>query len=50
MSTFKAIRGHPIKSYAGNPANPKEGQIWYNSTTKKLMCRNNSATLTITTS
>ena len=36
MSTFKAIKGHAIKSYAGNPANPKEGQIWYNSTSQTL--------------
>ena len=50
MSVFRTIQGFAIRSYAGNPANPLEGQIWYNSSTQKLMCRNNSATLTITTS
>ena len=50
MSIFRTIQGQAIRSYAGNPANPVTGQIWYNSVTQKLMCRTNAATLTITTS
>ena len=50
MTLYRNIQGFAIKSYAGDPANPKEGQVWYNSITKKLRARNNSATITITTS
>ena len=50
MSIFRTIQGQPIRSYAGDPANPVTGQIWYNSVTQKLIARTNSATLTITTS
>ena len=50
MSIFRTIQGQAIKSYAGNPANPVTGQIWYNSVTQKLRARNNSATITITVS
>ena len=50
MSIFRTIQGQAIQSYAGDPANPVTGQIWYNSVTQKLRCRTNSATLTITTS
>jgi|11BtaG_2_1085332.scaffolds.fasta_scaffold05189_2 hypothetical protein len=49
MASYRNIHGHAIKSYAGDPSNPLEGQVWYNSVTKKLRCRNNSSTLTITT-
>ena len=48
MSLFRTIQGQPIRSYAGDPANPVTGQIWYNSVTKTLRCRTNTATLTIT--
>ena len=50
MSIFRTIQGQAIQSYAGDPANPVTGQIWYNSVTQKLRARNNSATITITTS
>ena len=50
MSIFRTSRGMAIRSYAGDPANPITGQIWFNSTTGKLRCRTNAATLTITTS
>ena len=49
MTVYRTLQGFAIKSYAGDPANPKEGQIWYHSVTKKLRGRNNSATITITT-
>ena len=50
MSIFRTIQGQAIKSYAGDPANPVTGQIWFNTVTNKLRARNNSATITITTS
>jgi len=36
MATFKEIRGQLIKKYTTNPANPLEGQMWYNNTTGTL--------------
>jgi len=36
MSTFKEIAGRNIRSYTTDPANPQEGQIWYNSTSQVL--------------
>ena len=36
MATFKEIRGQLIKKYTTNPADPLEGQMWYNSTTGTL--------------
>ena len=36
MSTYRALKGYNIKKVSSNPANPKEGQIWYNSTTSQL--------------
>ena len=50
MTIYRTLKGQAIKSYAGDPANPITGQIWYNSVTKQLRGRNNSATITITTS
>jgi len=32
MTTFKEIRGQLIKSVSTDPANPQEGEIWYNNT------------------
>ena len=49
MSIFRTIQGQAIRSYAGDPANPVTGQIWYNTVTQTLRCRTNAATLTITT-
>jgi len=36
MTTFKEIRGNLIKSTSTDPANPQEGQFWYNSTSQVL--------------
>ena len=36
MSTYRTVKGYNIKKVSSNPANPKEGQIWYNSTTSQL--------------
>jgi hypothetical protein len=32
MTTFKEISGQLIKTLSSDPANPQEGQIWYNNT------------------
>ena len=32
MTTFKEISGQLIRTLSSDPANPQEGQIWYNST------------------
>ena len=32
MTTYRQAKGYRIKSVASDPDNPKEGQVWYNST------------------
>ena len=34
MTTYRQVKGYSIKSVSSDPANIKEGQIWYNSSTK----------------
>ena len=36
MATYRAVKGYSIKSVSSDPANIKEGQIWYNSSAKKI--------------
>ena len=36
MATYKEIKGTQIESLASDPANPVEGQVWYNSTSAVL--------------
>ena len=36
MTTYRALKGYSIKSVTSDPANTKEGQIWYNSSTKSI--------------
>ena len=36
MATYKEIKGFKIKSLATDPANPLEGEMWYNSTSGTL--------------
>jgi len=36
MATYKEISGLNIKSLASDPANPLEGEMWYNSTSGTL--------------
>ena len=43
MSTYRAVKGYNIKKVSSNPANPKEGQIWYNSTTSRLKAQQSLA-------
>jgi len=36
MSIYRTVKGYSVKSVSSDPANVKEGQIWYNSTTKVI--------------
>jgi hypothetical protein len=36
MSTYRALKGYSVKSLTSDPANPNEGQVWYNSTAKTI--------------
>jgi len=38
MATYKGIKGIPIETIAGDPANPIEGQVWYNSSSNDMKC------------
>ena len=50
MATYIGIKGVAIQSVAGDPANPTEGQIWYDTTNNRLRGYNGSANVTITAS
>jgi hypothetical protein len=39
MSTYLELKGGNIKRVDSDPANPKEGQIWYNDTTNKIRAK-----------
>ena len=36
MSIYRTLKGNTVKLVAGDPDNPKEGQVWYNSATSTL--------------
>jgi len=36
MSTYREIHGGRVKVVSSNPSNPKEGEVWYNSTLGQL--------------
>lgn len=36
MSTYRQVKGYSVKSVTSDPANTKEGQIWYNNTVKAI--------------
>jgi len=36
MATYREVKGYSIKSVSSDPANVKEGQIWYNSSAKAI--------------
>ena len=36
MSTYKELHGFRVESVSSNPSNPKEGEVWYNSTLGQL--------------
>jgi len=50
MATYKEISGFNIKSLATDPANPLEGEMWYNSTSGTLkVYTNRSGSLAVET-
>ena len=50
MATYKEISGFQIKSLATDPANPLEGEMWYNSTSETLkVYTNRTGSLTVET-
>ena len=36
MSTYREIHGGRVKYLSSDPSNPKDGEVWYNSTLSKL--------------
>ena len=50
MATYKEIKGFTIKSLASDPANPLEGEMWYNTTSGTLkVYTNRSGSLAVET-
>ena len=43
MATYREVKGYSVKSVSSDPANVKEGQIWYNSSTKVIKVAPNIA-------
>jgi hypothetical protein len=50
MATYITIHGATIQVIAGDPANPAEGQVWYNSTAGTLKGYNGTSNVTFTAS
>ena len=50
MATYIALKGIPVEVLSADPANPVEGQIWYNSSTNKLKGYNGTTNVTFTSS
>ena len=48
MATYIAVHGILIQTIAGDPANPVEGQVWYNSTSNTLKGYNGTSNVTFT--
>ena len=48
MATYITIHGATIQVIAGDPANPVEGQVWYNSTADTLKGYNGTSNVTFT--
>ena len=48
MATYITLKGATIQFIAGDPANPVEGQVWYNSTTGTLKGYNGTSNVTFT--
>ena len=48
MATYITIKGATIQIIAGDPANPVEGQVWYNTTTGTVKGYNGTSNVTFT--
>ena len=49
MASYSTLHGQVIQMIAGDPANPVEGQVWYNSTSNVLKAYDGTSTVTFTT-
>ena len=50
MATYKEIKGTAVQNVAGDPSNPVEGQVWYNTTSTTLKGYNGTSNVTFTAS
>ena len=50
MATYITLYGCTIQTIAGDPANPAEGQVWYNSSSNTIKGYNGSSNVTFTSS
>ena len=50
MADYSTINGYVIEVVSSDPANPQEGQVWFNTTSNTLKGRNNTATVTFSSS
>jgi len=50
MATYITLHGATIQVIAGDPANPVEGQVWYNSSSVTLKGYNGTSNVTFTAS
>jgi len=50
MATYITVKGIEIQTIAGDPSNPVEGQVWYNTSTNTLKGYNGTTNVTFTDS
>jgi hypothetical protein len=48
MATYNSFKGFKVQSFASDPSNPIEGQVWYNTTSQALKFYDGSSTKTVT--
>jgi hypothetical protein len=50
MADYSTVNGYVIEVVSSDPANPQEGQVWFNTTSNVMKGRNNTTTVTFTDS
>ena len=50
MATYITLHGIRIQVIAGDPSNPVEGQVWYNTTSNDLKGQDDGGVVTFTAS
>ena len=48
MATYITLKGIAVQVLAADPANPTEGQVWYNTTSDTLKGYNGTSNVTFT--
>ena len=48
MATYIVLKGITIPSLASDPANPVEGQVWFNTTSQTMKGYNGTSNVTFT--